>query len=136
LAKDKKNAKRPKEAKALKSNGEPGKAGSAAKPKRPKRAKVAAVAKVAKTKAVDLASNPVVAEIVAASLVAAAAAIKNPKKARAMAASVGDELEAAGKGAQAKGNAFWQLAMDIARRSIEALGADESSKKSGKKAKK
>ena len=132
MAKDKKNKKQP-GANTLQTTGAPI---TPAQTKRPKRAKVAAVAKVAKTKAVDLASNPVVAEIVAASLVAAAAAIKNPKKARAMAASVGDELEAAGKGAQAKGNAFWQLAMDIARRSIEALGADDSPKKSGKKAKK
>jgi hypothetical protein len=74
--------------------------------------------------------------IAAASLVAAAAAIKNPKKARALAASVGDELEAAGKGAQEGGNTFWQLAMDIARRSIDALGPDARPKKNGKKSKK
>jgi hypothetical protein len=133
LAKVKRNKKQSREPVALAA------AGTAARPpvaKRPKRAKVAAVAKVAKTKAVDLASNPVVAEVVAASLVAAAAAIKNPKKARALAASVGDELEAGGKGAQEGGNTFWQLAMDIARRSIDALGPDARPKKNGKKSKK
>ena len=133
MAKGKKNKKQSREPDALAAAGTPIRP---AVTKRPKRAKVAAVAKVAKTKAVDLASNPVVAEVVAASLVAAAAAIKNPKKARAMAASVGDELEAAGKGAQEGGNTFWQLAMDIARRSIDALSPDAGPKKSSKKAKK
>lgn len=84
----------------------------------------------AKAKARELAANPVVAEIVAASLVAAAAAIKNPKKARDMAAAVGDELEAASKQAVDRGNSFWQLALDIARRSIEVLGAEASPAKS------
>jgi hypothetical protein len=132
VAKEKKNKKQPKEAKALKTS-------RAAKPNKtnvPKRTKVVAAAKVAKTKAVDLASNPLVAEVVAAALVATAAAIKNPKTARAMAASVGDELERAGKGAQEGGNAFWQLAMDVARRSMDALAPDAGSKKAGKKAKK
>lgn len=81
---------------------------------------IAAVAKKVKAKAVDLASNPIVAEIVAATLVAAAAAIKDPKKARAIAASAGDELGRAAKGTEA-GAAMWQLAMDVAKRSVGAL---------------
>lgn len=81
---------------------------------------LAAVAKKVKAKAVDLASNPLVAEIVAATLVAAAAAIKDPKKARAIAASAGDELGRAAKGAGG-GSAMWQLAMDVAKRSVGAL---------------
>ena len=76
----------------------------------------------ARKKATQLANNPAVAEVVAASLVAAAAAIKNPKTARSMAASVGDELEAASKQAVNRGNAFWKLALDIAKRSIDTLG--------------
>ena len=62
--------------------------------------------------------------MVAASLVAAAAAIKNPSKARDMATAVGDELKAASKQAVNRDNAFWQLALDIAKRSIDALGVD------------
>ena len=90
----------------------------------------------AKSRAKELASNPAVAEIVAASLVAAAAAIKNPKKARDMASAVGDELETASKQAVDRGNAFWQLAIDIARRSMEALGPEKSAAKSKGGAKK
>ena len=40
-----------------------------------------------------------------------------------MAGSIGDELEAASKQAVSRNNAFWQLALDIARRSIDALGS-------------
>jgi hypothetical protein len=95
----------------------------------------------ATARAKELAANPAVAEIVAASLVAAAAAIKNPQKARDMASAIGDQLETASKQSVDRGNAFWQLAIDIARRSIEALGPDQgkaTKSKSGtkKKAKK
>ena len=88
--------------------------------------RVKAVVRTAGKKAADLASNPAVAEVVAATLVAAAAAIKNPKKARDMAASVGEELESASKNAAGKGGAFWQLALDIARRSIDSIGAEKA----------
>ena len=104
---------------------------AAAKPKtrtRPKpktkRATVTKAVQGARKKAAQLAGNPAIAEIVAASLVAAAAAIKSPKKARAMAMAVGDELETASKQAAERGGAFWTMALDIARRSIDALGAD------------
>ena len=98
--------------------------------------KVAKVAKQAKAKAADLATHPAVAEIVAASLVAAAAAIKNPQKARDMATAVGGELETASKEAVDRGSHFWQLALDIARRSIDALETNTVSGKGKSKAKK
>lgn len=82
-----------------------------------------AIREVAK-KARVLASNPVVTEMVAATLVAAAAALKDPAKARAMANSASDELQEASAGAAKKTGAFWQMAMDIARRSIDAVGSD------------
>lgn len=82
-----------------------------------------AVRQVAK-KARVLANNPVVTEIVAATLVAAAAALKNPAKARALADSAADELKEASKGATAGTGAIWQLAMDVARRSVEAIGTE------------
>lgn len=106
------------------------------------RAKVAKAARLAKSKAIDLAASPVVAEIVAATLVAAAAAIQDPQKARNMASAAGNELKALGKGAAKGEGALWQLAMDIARRSIDAIGQDTGAGKKrvakgkGKKAKK
>jgi hypothetical protein len=102
----------------------------------PKVAKVAKVAKQAKAKAADLATHPAVAEIVAASLVAAAAAIKNPQKARDMATAVGGELETASKEAVDRGSRFWQLALDIARRSIDALETNTVAGKGKSKPKK
>jgi hypothetical protein len=111
-------------AKAKKSSPK-AKPGKAAKLKEAK-SKAPAAARKVKEKAVELASNPVVAEIVAAALVAAAAAIKDPKKARAIAASAGEELGEAAKGAAGGGGAMWQLAMDVANRSIKALGTAES----------
>lgn len=136
LAKDKKQ---PTAKKARKPRASAGKA-AAAKIKSASssgRKKVTKAVQGARKKAVKLAANPAVAEIVAASLIAAAAAIKNPKKARAIATAVGAELETASKQAVDRGNAFWQLALDIAKRSIEALGADSGAKKAktGKKAK-
>ena len=62
-------------------------------------------------------------------MVAAAAAIRGPKKARDIATVVGAELETASKQAVDRGNAFWQLALDIAKRSIDALGGELRGKK-------
>ena len=92
-------------------------------------AAVKKVVRQASAKAKKIAANPAVAEIVAASLVAAAAAIKDPKKARGMAAAVGDELSKASKQSIDRGNRFWALALDMAQRSIDALGADKPAAK-------
>jgi hypothetical protein len=100
----------------------------------PATAKVSTIAKAAAEKAADLATNPLVAEIVAATLVAAAAAIRDPKKARQLAAAAGDELQTGAKTAGKGGEAMWQLALKVGRRSLEALGNDSASKP-GKKAK-
>src|SRR6186713_2469122 len=59
------------------------------------RAKVTKVVQGARKKAATIAANPAVTEVVAASLVAAAAAIRDPKKARDIATIVGAELETA-----------------------------------------
>jgi hypothetical protein len=111
------------------------------KPKAERKSKAAApsvskIAKAAADKAADLASSPIVAEIVAATLVAAAAAIRDPKKARQIAAAAGDELQTATKRAGKGGEAMWQLALDVGRRSLEALGSDAGAKKSKAKKKK
>jgi hypothetical protein len=55
------------------------------------------LAKVAKVRKVvrKVAKDPMTTEVVAATLVAAAAALRNPKKARALALEAGDDLKKA-----------------------------------------
>lgn len=85
-------------------------------------------------KAKDIATSPAASEVVAATLVAAAAALRDPKKARALAAEAADDLKQAAKSG-VEGGALWQLALDVARRSIDAIG-NEKGGKSKDKAKK
>ena len=98
--------------------------------KAPKIAKVEKVVKGAK----KIAKNPMTTEVVAATLVAAAAALRDPKKAKALALEAADDLKKAAKSG-ADGGALWKLALDVARRSIDAVGKEDGAKK-GKKAKK
>ena len=102
--------------------------GKSAKPKSVND-KVKTAAKPAAEKVKSLAkaaaANPVLAEVVAATLVAAAAAIRDPAKARHIAAAAGDELKALTKGSAKGGEAMWQLAMDVAGKSIAAFGAGQ-----------
>ena len=68
-----------------------------------------------------IAQNPMTTEVVAATLVAAAAALRDPKKAKALALEAADDLKKAAKSG-ADGGALWKLALDVARRSIDAVG--------------
>jgi hypothetical protein len=95
-----------------------------------KAAKVQKVVKGAKR----IAQNPMATEIVAATLVAAAAALRDPKKARALALDAADDLKKAAKSG-VDGGALWQLALDVARRSIDEIGKDNGGGKKAKKAK-
>ena len=70
-------------------------------------------------------------EIVAATLVAAAAALRDPKKAKALALEAADDLKKAAKSG-ADGGALWKLALDVARRSIDTVGKDDGAKKAKK----
>ena len=112
----------------------------AAKPaKAAKTAKAAKITKVAKSAKVQkvvkgakkIAQNPMTTEVVAATLVAAAAALRDPKKARALALEAADDLKKAAKSG-ADGGALWKLALDVARRSIDAVGKDEGGRKAKK----
>ena len=98
--------------------------------KKPAAKKTAAKAKVQKvvkgTK--KIAKSPMATEVVAATLVAAAAALRDPKKAKALALSAADDLKKAAKSG-ADGGALWKLALDVARRSIDAVGKESSGKK-------
>jgi hypothetical protein len=74
----------------------------------------------------DLANNRLVADIVAAALVATASALKDSKKAKALAASAGDELEHLAKEGAERGNAMWKLALEVGRRAIDTIAGDEA----------
>ena len=71
-----------------------------------------------------LAQNPLVADVVAAALVATSAALKDSKKAQRLAAEAGDELEALAKKGAEQGKAMWQLALQIGRRALDELTAE------------
>ena len=77
--------------------------------------------------------NPLVADIVAAALVGAAAALKDSNKARQLAADAGDQLKDMSKQNADRGNAMWSLALDVGRRALDALA--EETKSSGRKPK-
>jgi hypothetical protein len=74
----------------------------------------------------SLTENPLVADVVAAALVATAAALKDSNKARQLAGSAGDQLNALSKQSAEHGNAMWDLALDIGRRTIETLAGEEA----------
>ena len=83
-----------------------------------------------------LAGNPLVADVVAAALVATASALKDSKRARALASDAGDELAKLSKAGAKQGEVLWDMAMQIGRRSIEALmTGDEKPKKTKAKPK-
>lgn len=68
-----------------------------------------------------LAKNPLVADVVAAALVATAAALKDSKRAHALASDAADELRSLSKSSSKTGSAMWELALQVGRQSLEAL---------------
>ena len=82
-----------------------------------------------------LSRNPLVADVVAAALVSMAAALKDSDKARRLAQDAGDELNALSKKTAKDGNAMWDLALSIGRRTIESLAGDEKSRSSSVRSK-
>lgn len=78
--------------------------------------------------------NPLVADVIAAALVATAAALKDSNKARQLAAHGADELEKLAKASGDRGNAMWLLALDVGRRALEEVTkGNKAPKKSGPK---
>lgn len=68
-----------------------------------------------------LTQNPLVADVVAAALVATASALKDSNKARRLAEYAGDELEALSKKSAQRGNAMWKLALDIGKQALDTF---------------
>ena len=83
----------------------------------------------------SLAQNPLVADVVAAALVATASALKDSKRARALASDAADELAKLSKKNAERGNALWDMALQIGRRSLETLVADGKPKRASAKPK-
>ena len=108
VAKDKKKQKNDKKVKKAKK-------GAATLAKIPKPAKAAA------KKVKEWTGNPMVANVVAAALVATASALKDSKKAQRLAAEAGDEIEKLSKKGAERGSALWQMALEIGRRSLAEL---------------
>jgi len=96
--------------------------------------KTASTAKAPKKAAKSLQSlsqNPLVADVVAAALVAMASALKDSDKARRLANEAGDELNALAKKGAKQGNAMWDLALDVGRQTLETLSGEKSSRAKG-----
>jgi hypothetical protein len=83
----------------------------------------------------ELTQNPLVADLVAATLVAAAAALKDTKKAHELAATAEKDLEQLGRKGARSGNALWQLALEVGQKSLDALSGDGAAPPTRPKAK-
>ena len=84
-----------------------------------------------------LSKNPLVADVVAAALVATASALKDTNKARRLAEEAGDELRTLAKEGADRSNAMWQLALQVGRHAVETLAKEASmaAKKPAKRSK-
>lgn len=79
--------------------------------------------------------NPLVGEVVAAALVATAAALKDSNRARALASHAGEELEKLSKSGVDRGGVLWDMALQIGRRSLEAMTGEKQKPAKAKAAK-
>jgi hypothetical protein len=84
-------------------------------------------AKAATKKVKEWSQNPLVADVVAAALVATASALKDSRKAQRLAVEAGDEIEKLSKKGAERGSALWQMALEIGRRSLEEISDSSSS---------
>ena len=75
-----------------------------------------------------LSQNPLVADVVAAALVATAAALKDSNKARKLAEDAGDEITALSESGADRGSALWKLALDVGRSALEVFNEDAPKK--------
>ena len=94
------------------------------KKKKDKKGKGAGLASKAGKGLKAMGKNPLVADVVAAALVATVAALKNPKKAQQLAVNAGDELTKLSKAGAKQGSALWEMALQIGRESLEALSGE------------
>jgi hypothetical protein len=98
------------------------------KKKKKKDKKSKSVAGTAASGLKALSQNRMVADIVAAALVATASALKDSKKAQRLAADAGDELTKLSKEGARRGGVLWDMALQIGRESLEALAGERRAK--------
>jgi len=95
-------------------------------PKRIAGVKVSKAVRQAGKAAVKLAEQPVVSETVAAAMLAAAAALRDPPATRRAAGAAAGAADQAGQEALKLGDSLRRMAIDMARRTIDAWEAAES----------
>jgi hypothetical protein len=95
-------------------------------PKRIAGVKVSKAVRQAGKSALKLAEQPAVSETVAAALLAAAAALRDPPATRRAAGAAAEAAGEAGKEAIGIGDSLRRMAIDMARRTLDAWEADDS----------
>ena len=95
-------------------------------PKRIAGVKVSKAVRQAGKTALKLAERPAVSETVAAALLAAAAALRDPPATKRAAADAAGAAGAAGQEAIKLGDSLRKLAIDMARRTLDALESGDS----------
>ena len=98
-------------------------------PKRIAGVKVSKAVRQAGKSALKLAERPAVSEAVAAALLAAAAALRDPPATKRGAKAAAEAAEEAGQEAIRFGDSLRRLAIDMARRTIDAWEAAEAKDK-------
>jgi urease accessory protein UreF len=93
--------------------------------------KVSKSLRKAGNKALKLASEPAVSETVAAALLAAAAALRDPARTKRNAAAAADTAGAASQEALKMGDTLRKLAIDMARRTLDAWENSEPKRRGG-----
>jgi hypothetical protein len=109
-----------------KGDGKKGKKDKVKIPKRIAGVKVAKAVRRAGNSALKLAETPAVSETVAAALLAAAAALRDPPATMRAAAAAAEGAGEAGQEAIRLGDSLRKLAIDMARRTLDAWEAGES----------
>jgi hypothetical protein len=100
--------------------------------KKDKGASLSKASKKATKSLQSLTQNPLVADVVAAALVAMASALKDSENAKRLANKAGDQLNEMSKKSAKQGNAMWDLALDIGRRTLETLAGEEAAAKASR----
>ena len=101
-------------------------------PKRIAGVKVSKAVRKAGKSALKLAEKPAVSETVAAALLAAAAALRDPPTTKRGARAAADAAGEAGQEAIRLGDSLRRLALDMARRTLDAWEAAETKPRDGK----
>ncbi|MEA3063738.1 MAG: hypothetical protein QOJ27_166 [Sphingomonadales bacterium] len=115
-----------------KGDGKKGKKDKVKIPKRIAGVKVSKAVRQAGKTALKLAEQPAVSETVAAALLAAAAALRDPPATKRATAAAADAAGDAGQEAIRLGDSLRKLALDMARRTLDAWESTEAKPRRGR----